>query len=801
MIKTLLLICLVLLGITAKLAFSKCSFEVSKQTYIDNGFICLLNFYKLSELQFNCSKPIKLNILGIYPRNSLILDNSLDVSSLELILKIKILVVLTNFKGFDCDLNFFKALGRIEFLVQSSTLEFFHGNMPANSNCNTSFFRPFEQSIYLNFHEKMEYLSNTCPLIFFNAKIEFLIINEISSTFIGKNILGFQNSDQKNLENLNSSIYQFIIKLYHTDVGEPLLNKYVFKDLIFLDIQGQITHIENEIFKNFKNLRVLRFRMQSIQHIFARQNKWLESINTDLDIDPEDQNRIIVYSERVFMLILNQLFYQTTLYNYPNEDLCYFKNFPHNKLVLVKLNPVFKTVCSCTEIFLIQYSYLFGDAINSNIKSIPDSYYLNQYYTQEFMKDSRQTYSHCVNRSIRQTINECNFKKRLSKCNLSSFQLTKNTQQVDFYMADWQFLSEKIHIIFSLYVNNIISAFSSIFCILILMILSGKTIEKELQMTYSFLRISSLFSILNMLINFLKPLANCLNEYFWCMSYLNKSSYAQYFNLIFIKFIGKSFRSASNFSHVMFSLSRYLKISKRESDFMKKISAKSYFLIIFIFSCLINLNTFFEYLIKKPEVEFSDESNGTWIKHQIPEIDSLSEDFTSAKYIALSFFNYLNIFFSDILYALSCFVIDLALLRFVKKKTKESEGIRTFVQNINTINSNKLKKNNKRESAKNRITWIIILNGINIILFRFSFDIVGLYGYFYWYDYATGNYKPNTGDYIICRYYNFCMSLEDICYCLYLISYIIQFLIFFRLDKNFKLGLKNFTVKIKKKLI
>ena len=58
-------------------------------------------------------------------------------------------------------------------------------------------------------------------------------------------------------------------------------------------------------------------------------------------------------------------------------------------------------------------------------------------------------------------------------------------------------------------------------------------------------------------------------------------------------------------------------------------------------------------------------------------------------------------------------------------------------------------------------------------------------------------YEPNLNAYLICRYYRFCLSLEDFFFLFYLNSFIIQFIIFYRLDKNFKENFKFLLQRIK----
>ncbi len=86
---------------------------------------------------------------------------------------------------------------------------------------------------------------------------------------------------------------------------------------------------------------------------------------------------------------------------------------------------------------------------------------------------------------------------------------------------------------------------------------------------------------------------------------------------------------------------------------------------------------------------------------------------------------------------------------------------------------------------------MIILNGINFLIFRLPMAVLSFYGFIFRYDYQEKVHKPDLTMYLICRYFKFCRSLNEFFYFIYLNSFIIQFFIFYKLDKNFKKGLKS----------
>lgn len=94
---------------------------------------------------------------------------------------------------------------------------------------------------------------------------------------------------------------------------------------------------------------------------------------------------------------------------------------------------------------------------------------------------------------------------------------------------------------------------------------------------------------------------------------------------------------------------------------------------------------------------------------------------------------------------------------------------------------------------------MIILNGLNFLALKFPLSFVNLYGLIFYYDLNSSNnnvlFRPNVAYYLICRIFHFCDSLDEFFYLFYLLSFLIQFLIFQKYDANFKQSLKKIFKK------
>ena len=287
-------------------------------------------------------------------------------------------IALKNIKGFDLKSDPFKFMKIINYdreniiwYLVNTNFDFYLNNSivgPHVCNSNLSDWSLISKTWILDTRRDVQFSSKICPYVFNNCMVA-LFSFKISATLVGENLLSFQNVSATDL---NSAIFQINIKLYHADLNQNILNKFVFKKLQMLDINGVIGSIQQDMFMSFERLGMLRLRSQNVRKLFSRNNKWLRSLNPLW-------NRQKLFD--FFVLVVYQSMSNVTFYEYPDEDFCHFKSFPHEKLVRPMLKPASKSECTCLELFLIQYSARYGKSIErivDNELSIYD--YSNYYY-------------------------------------------------------------------------------------------------------------------------------------------------------------------------------------------------------------------------------------------------------------------------------------------------------------------------------------------------------------------------------------------------------------------------------------
>jgi hypothetical protein len=94
---------------------------------------------------------------------------------------------------------------------------------------------------------------------------------------------------------------------------------------------------------------------------------------------------------------------------------------------------------------------------------------------------------------------------------------------------------------------------------------------------------------------------------------------------------------------------------------------------------------------------------------------------------------------------------------------------------------------------------MIVLNGLNCFILRFPNALTSMYGFIFRFSKSSKHFEPTISGYIICRNYHICHNLQEILYFFYLISLLLQFLIFFKFDKIFHKGYNEIKTNLFKR--
>ena len=318
----------------------------------------------------------------------------------------------------------------------------------------------------------------------------------------------------------------------------------------------------------------------------------------------------------------------------------------------------------------------------------------------------------------------------------------------------------------------IFSGVGIIINIMTIFALTSKSIKKEMKKQYLYFVLHSYSNIFNMIIIAMSLINECKLENIFCSS-LYGSDVAQYFEMIFNILIRNILKTFSNLAFLAFVIARYTKISSTKNFVLKKfdtLSLKMFSFLALILSIFVNSYIYFEIQVKQ-KFKYLDTIN------QDSSQDQFRTDFTDTETTVFTSLQYLKLILTDLLIFALTIAIDCYLICFIKKSM------------INSGHNREVKK-----KAKQRTIIMLILNGINFLLLRLPSTLIGFYGLFF--NYKTKSrtetqYYPNVISYLVCRVFKFCDSLEQAFYFLYLLSFLVQFFIFYKLDSNFKAGCQS----------
>ena len=174
---------------------------------------------------------------------------------------------------------------------------------------------------------------------------------------------------------LNSQInYLGLCDIYNVDLSEGIIDKYVYRRAENIMILGSFLSINDFTFKSFQFLYEIRLILSNPREFWhnSADHKWLIHINSmfahNFTIQINQTNNInekIIkwYKRKNVIFCLVDYFLD---YDYSDEDICLFRNFPHRNTVLFYPRPTELTsrekyifnVNTCTSLHLSRYSFL-----------------------------------------------------------------------------------------------------------------------------------------------------------------------------------------------------------------------------------------------------------------------------------------------------------------------------------------------------------------------------------------------------------------------------------------------------------
>ena len=302
-----------------------------------------------------------------------------------------------------------------------------------------------------------------------------------------------------------------------------------------------------------------------------------------------------------------------------------------------------------------------------------------------------------------------------------------------------------------------------------------KSKKKEFNETmYRFIEINSIFNIFYCLCMSMKLVNTCIFDVgsVFCSS-IYKTDSSQYFKIIFIFFLGNSFKLSSNISYLLFSVSRLVLITieknltKKEFKFNRYIL---YFGAIFLASCFLSVFKLFQYELNV-EQDFRKDFPFETLEEFYCESNGVDKNY---KCNLFKFFKIFNSILNDILLVILNLIVDAILLRnFHRHLDNKSRHIIDMDHHKNI------------QKSKKKLNRMIFFNGPLYVFSDLPEFVTTLLLVIYSRD--------------ISRFCNFnfsCDLVSEEAEFFSLVSIVCQFYIFKVFDKNFKASLQDVKERI-----
>jgi len=340
------------------------------------------------------------------PIDPIVLDQSLTLDNLQFNDDNKADISFSNLLGIDLRANLFKEKSNlvIELDFQSSNLDLFLDNNRIGDEDCTWDLNPINGAPFANLFSNVDslrlenifYRSDICPILFRNA-----YVNRFYS-LIGSddNYLKFIDLPLVAGQSLNSTIKEFYLLYSQVFLRSKFLNKNVFANTELFTFEFcNIYGMDEDVFRTFKKIRKIQFAEGDFNGLL-NNTKWLNSINSDLNVNLNNQAEILANQNRSVAVYIEG---NGNWFNYSNEIFCQLKDFPHKSLVYFLIfDQNTEITCTCTVLWLIQYRY----SLNVSL---------------DIMNDIKSDSVHkCYSGDFNKNIKACNFQERISKCNVKN---------------------------------------------------------------------------------------------------------------------------------------------------------------------------------------------------------------------------------------------------------------------------------------------------------------------------------------------------------------------------------------------
>ena len=753
----------------------------STEIYSYNVTFPLIIFEEFNELNVNCKYlQYDAEIVKFYATNDILFENDLDLRNVMKLFKFNKkndvkTILFQNIKGFNHKLtDFIPEIYYNNYKIIFNNLEFqffLNGTQITTEMCSRENFNFKNLNIFGSLQDitlgfEIFYTKNVCPFIFMNTNLRRLVIKQITNSLIFRNQLEFIDINQTDNFDLNTTrLFMLKIQVVFDVVSIRLVNKFVFKNLVGLYISGQINEIQSDLFVFLNKIRFISINIENTRQFFHTGIKWMQSINKGLNVNLINITNTtislnLIVNSRVIVNFAEDITVFGTVYNYPDEDFCLFKDFPHAQLVYPSITLTETVNCSCTLLWLIRYS----------------KYYMNEDYTHydEGLYWDYPIYfnlysvRNCLHQNFNKLLSACNLETRLEGCFNKNETLYFSSFSTN---ANYVFLFKTLQYVIGVYVKPFFCVIGISTNLIVFFVVTNKKKKKNFNNSmYKHIKVNSVFNTLLCIINLISLMNLCIFPKLSYCSSIYKNKLSQYLKIYLIYLLGNSVKICCNCSYIAFSVSRFYLASSNPSGLFKKfqdLNQKKFYGITFLISLILSLFKVFQFKVN----EFYSNFDLSF------PFDAFSPKYCGSDYIqtyspTCKIFNGLSIannVINNIIFLVLNFVVDILMIRFTKENLKRKRDVSSDEHAC--ADAVKLKVKVKKMIIANGILYFfshIPEFSVTILLIIFSRKL-----------------------WEFCFSFYSCNDLVEISEAFNFLSIIFQIFIFLKFDKNFKESFKD----------
>ena len=742
------------------------------------------NFQNMNQLQLVCDIVSYRTEINLYSMDIVIdfgimkiFNESLDLRNLTEVTWYPN-VIMRNIEGFEVGMNgpiviFDEGVdwtAENQIHITESKLDFYYkGLLIGDELCNRLIFEDINVQLFANmknvtifFQEQVHFRNPVCPYVFNNALIHGISFIGFEQNKLNRHLISFIN-----LKTTNSSAFVnslMVGEIYEIAINDHLINKFIFKSIKSLSLNGKLGEIHHDLFKSFEHLKKVDIVIDHAKNFFhSSTNVWLSSLHyygIEFETAVAKFEFLVKNGDSYFEFYITDY---ASSYDYPEEDICLFKHFSFKKVIWFQLwredNVYFDYHNdSCTYKFLTQNNAMIFQPAN-----------LTTIYQQQDELDT------------------CNISNKLSLCSelnitiKKSFTRFKALSRLDFvYILKW---AELIGPVITFPIVSAAGFLLNLLTILVIMSQGNKVEQLFDGKLFKYIILNSAFNCIECFIHLFKLVNICMGpDSVFCSSIIS-SYFAQYFAVYVTGFVGETMKSCSIITGLLFSLQRYIDTSQNKNPILKYISAVGIFKqtigVIFLGS-ITSVIKIFNYSIGDLRLTSLDSPTAFMINSfQLKKFWYLS---------ALYLFHYI---FNDILLLTVNLIIDIKLVTVIKSDLLEKFRLKAnLFEGDSTTRFLKFKNDLKyKKKVENKANSMIIASFVVYVICRLP-ELLGVL-YFY-----------NNSIFSVQAYYCakelLCYLIDDSIDYLYMLSYSTNIMFYYKFNSFFQRGFRRFFgLKIK----